>query len=280
MKFTFSLALLLVVFTTLSAQQSLFDKAVRLDSLYDLILNGETKLANEVFAELRDLYPSGEDLTDRVIYEDVSGDNFYLAPKMNYVNNFLVDLRQETVATSTELEDQRDSLIYIAIELAEADCPQPIPGEPGACIFADELMDLSLFGKAEDISALRTALGQEYAYLNKQLRNIELQIFDLDVALDRLQKEENAALNLEGTSGPGEFLTSKGSVAGQGFAPIVVQSGGGGSVQGAVIDGASRWIAERMREELSIAFFDRFETWLEEQNMGTLFPSTVKALVA
>ena len=278
MKFYLGLALSFFAFTPLFSQQSLFDKAVRLDSLYDRLLAGETDLADDIFAELRDLYPSGQDLTDRAIHQDVSGDNFYLAPKMNYVHNHLLDIRRETRASTDELDELRDSLIYAAIEAAEAACPEQDPGAPDACPFADELLELSLWGKAEEIAAVRAALGDDYPELDAALRRIELEIFDVDIALDQLEKEKTAALSLEGGSGPGEFLTGGGGAAGQGFAPIVVQSAGGGSVQGAVIDGASRWIAERMREELSIAFFDRFEIWLEEQNMTTLFPSTVKAL--
>jgi hypothetical protein len=60
--------------------------------------------------------------------------------------------------------------------------------------------------------------------------------------------------------------------------PIIINNQSGGLSQSAIIDGAAKWIAERLRQELSIAFFDRFEGWAEAQNVSMLFPNTLAVL--
>ena len=270
--------LFLVLITTagsLCAQNSLFDKAVVLDSLYDRILAGENELAPEVFAVLKTLYPGGDDLTDAIVYQDVTADNFYLTPKINYVRSQLLGVQAEVDQTAEELEEQRDSLTIIIVELADAAC---YANGAETCPFEDDLLNVKLFTGAEYITGLLEAIDPAlYPELHRRIAALQQDILRLEVAIDQLQKSEEAELRLNGTAGPGEFLTGAGSVVDQGFAPIIVPSGGG-SLQSSVIDGASRWIAERMREELSIAFFDRFEVWLEEKRMHTLFPETVRAL--
>jgi hypothetical protein len=282
MKFTFSLALLLSAFTSLSAQQSLFDKAVRLDSLYDHIRAGEHMLAGDVFAELRDLYNEGEDLTDDAIYRDVSGQNSYLAPKMNYVHNFLEDTRAKVDTSVVTLKVTFGELIELASSKADEACANAgyrDEDEENACPFAISINSLREYPSAKQLAYLRRQIDvDEFGPLVKELKAIETRLYEIDVQLDLLKRQDEAVLRLSGSDG-GIGLPIGGSAdVGQSFAPIIVQSGGGGSVQGAVIDGASRWIAERMREELSIAFFDRFEIWMEEQKMASLFPSTIRAL--
>jgi len=282
MKLVFNLALILSAFASLSAQQSLFDKAVRLDSLYDHIRAGEHTLAEEVFAELRDLYPEGEDLTNDAIYKDVSGQNNYLAPKMNYVHNFLEDNRARADTSVSILKQTFSDLIELAARKAEAACTRAgygLEDEENPCPFAINIRSLREYPSAKQLAYLRKQVDAEaFAPLISELKIIETQLYEIDVQLDLLKRQDEAVLRLSGSDG-GIGLPVGGSAdVGQALAPIIVQSGGGGSVQGAVIDGASRWIAERMREELSIAFFDRFEIWMEEQKMASLFPSTIRAL--
>lgn len=281
MKLLLSIALILAVFTSISGQQSLFDKAVRLDSLYDQIRIGKHALAEDMFAELRDLYPEGEDLTNDAIYNDVSGQNNYLAPKMNYVHNFLEDNRARADTSVAILKESFNELIKLAVLKAEEACVSTGFGleEENACPFAISIGSLREYPSAKQLAYLRKQVNPEaFAPLIKELKEIETRLYEIDVQLDLLKRQDEAVLRLTGSDG-GIGLPIGGSAeVGQALAPIIVQSGGGGSVQGAVIDGASRWIAERMREELSIAFFDRFEIWMEEQNMASLFPSTIRAL--
>lgn len=260
---------------SLSAQNSLFDKAVILDSLYDRVLAGEEAAAPAIFDQLKTLYPGGDDLSDELVYQDVTDDNFYLTPKINYVRNQLMDVKADASQTAERLEERRDTVIDLALEAAEAVCYAEGADD---CDFSSPLLDMQLFPGGEYLIALRAAVDpEEYPDLYALLTDLEREMLDLEVAIDQLQKSEDAELRLNGTAGPGEFLTGAGSVVDPGFAPIIVPQGGG-SLQSSVIDGASRWIAERMREELSIAFFDRFEVWLEEKGMRTLFPETVTAL--
>ncbi len=282
MKFTFSLALLLLALANLYAQQSIFDKAVRLDSLYDQILAGETELAEDIFAEFRDLYPEGENLTNDAIYKDVSGQNSYLAPKMNYVHNFLVDTRSRADTSIFILKNTYTELIKTVVAKAEQACLEAGYGAyktENACPFILSIMSLEDNPAAKQVAYLRSQIDPvEFAPLIAEIKDIENQLYEIDVKLDLLKRQDEAVLRLSGSDGGSSLPMSAGTDVGQPFAPIVVQSGNGGSVQGAVIDGASRWIAERMREELSIAFFDRFEIWMEEERMDILFPNTNKAL--
>jgi hypothetical protein len=280
MRFTFSLLLLFAVITPLSSQQSLFDKALRIDSLYDQIRGGETELADQIFAELRDLYPEGEDLTDDAIYRDVSGQNSYLAPKMNYVHNFLEDTRAQADSSMATLKRTFSELIDLAVKKAALGCANAgyrTEADGNPCPFGISIRSLREYPSAKQLAYLRSRIDvTNFGPLVAELKAIEIQLYEIDVQLDLLKRQGDAALRLSGSDG-GIGLPVGGSAdVGQAFAPIVVQSGS--SVQGALIDGASRWIAERMREELSIAFFDRFEIWMEEQKMSSLFPSTVRAL--
>lgn len=282
MKLLLSIALTLAVCSSIFGQQSLFDKAVRLDSLYDHIRTGEHALAEDMFAELRDLYTDGEDLTNDAIYKDVSGQNSYLAPKMNYVHNFLEDKRARADTSVVILKKSFSELIQQAVLKADEACANAgygTRGEENECPFAINISSLREYPSAKQLAYLRKQVNPEaFAPLIKELKEIETRLYEIDVQLDLLKRQDEAVLRLSGSDG-GIGLPIGGSAeVGQALAPIIVQSGGGGSVQGAVIDGASRWIAERMREELSIAFFDRFEIWMEEQKMASLFPSTIRAL--
>ncbi len=282
MKPIITFILLFLALGSLTAQQSLFDKAIRLDSLYDQIRTGDHHLAEDVFAELRDLYNEGEDLTDEAIYDDVSGQNSYLAKKMNYVHSFLVNDREKADTSIVKLKETYQVLIELVEQKCIAACENAgYEGEDEAneCPFITSIGSLKYNPAVKQVAYLRSRIDPaEFGVLVDELKTIETQLYEIDVQLDLLKRQGEAVLRLSGSDGGIGLPVGGGAEVGQTFAPIIVQSGGGGSVQGAVIDGASRWIAERMREELSIAFFDRFEIWMEEQRMASLFPSTVRAL--
>lgn len=61
---------------------------------------------------------------------------------------------------------------------------------------------------------------------------------------------------------------------------IIIQPSGGASFQSNILDGAAKFIAERMKEEISIAFFDKFQNTLERTNLRTLFPQTTNIMVS
>ena len=264
------LALVSLLSTSLSAQRSLFDKALVLDSLYDRVLDGEEELAADFFSELRTVYPNGKNVGNKAVFEDITDGNTFLLPKVNYVYYLLEEETEETAAEEERLRGAREEILELARQAAAAASPH----EDG-----DFGLGLSLMltdNEAAVLRQLREGLPPEYVELAEVLEKAEAALYRLDVQIDRLKRQDQSLFSDGDDVGLG-LPVSDGSAVDRGFAPIIVQSQGG-SAQGAVIDGASRWIAERMREELSIAFFDRFEVWMDEKKMHHLFPATIQAL--
>ena len=275
------LALLALTAPT-AAQHSLFDQALLLDSLYERVLDGEDHLAQDFFTQLRQLYPNGDQLTDEVVARALTDDNYYLAPKVNYVRSQLTRAVDNTAAVKDSLEWIRYYLEEATDSVLQAACPDYLEGNTDACPFASAIEEFADYARAADVSRIRRLITdadepERYRTVDDFLAKVEPRLYELDVTLDKLAKQQEAALSLYGSAETAEFLTGGSAVADRGFAAAIAPPPAG-SVQGAVIDGASRWIAERMREELSIAFFDRFENWLDDRNVGTLFPATVDAL--
>lgn len=261
---------ILFLCTSGRAQQSLYDRAILLDSLYDRVLDGEAEMAAPFYAQLRGLYPGGENLTNEAVQADITEDNPFLMPKLNYVYNLLDEEIEETSEEEERLSGLRDTLVALAARSARLYCP-----DDGYCDFAENL-ELIFDDEAQTVRAVRLALSEEYTELAEVLRKIEIQLYEVDVQLDRLKRQDEALFRDGDDVGLG-LPVGAGTTVESGFAPVIIESGGS-SAQGAIIDGASRWIAERMREELSIAFFDRFEVWMEEKKVGHLFPHTIGAM--
>jgi len=270
MKFISLLTLLLATSVVINAQRSIFDRALIIDSLYDRILDGEEELADPFFAQLRALYPGGKNLTNEAVRIDLTRNNAFLNPKLNFVYNLLDQKVEETDAEGTLLREGRKELLALAKEAALSACPT------ADCDFVYNLNFFFEDKAAITIRETRERLAPEYADLAKLLRDIEVRLYELDVKIDRLKRRDEALFR-DGEDVALGLPVGGGETVDQTFAPVIIQSGGG-SAQGAIIDGAGRWIAERMREELSIAFFDRFEVWLEEKKMTHLFPATIRAL--
>lgn len=261
----------LLLGTCVRAQRSLFDKAVVIDSLYDRILDGEEAYAGAFFGQLRGLYPGGENLSNEVIRKDVTTDNSFLTPKLNYVFNLLDEEVSELAEAEAQLRATRAGIIELVQQAGRAACPNR------DCPFSYRFNFFNEGNEAIVLREVRETLDAEaYPELYDLLETAETGLYKLDVRIDRMKRQDEALFRDGDDVGLGLPVGGDNTVA-QTFGPIIVEAGGG-SAQSAIIDGASRWIAERMREELSIAFFDRFEIWLEEKKMGYLFPSTVEAL--
>ena len=273
MRYFITLVLFALVLSAASGQTSLFDKALVLDSLYNRILDGETELAPDVFAEFRTLYPGGDRLTNEALYEDINEENVFLVSKMNYVNSLVEDRRVEDDGRREALEGARATVLAGVDALALEYCPDE------ECEWYGDLTIMILVNEAQEMRRIRKKYltdKPELAEFAEKLKALERALLAIDVQLDRIEREDEALIRGTGEDGGLGLPVAEGATVEKGFAPIVVEAAGG-SVQGAVIDGASRWIAERMREELSIAFFDRFEIWLEERQLHTLFPHTASA---
>lgn len=265
--------MLCCVFTLSAQQSSLFHRAVELDSLYTALDEGDKSAADAFFDVLRTLYNAGDELDDSAIRSDFTG-NAYVDRKVGIVFNEL-SLRDDARGRLVErLYLRRDSFLRVAIVEAESFCNARIE-ETGRCAITPILRDLATAPKVSKLQNLRKAATNEA--LQERIQGIELEIYDID---RRLEREETIAqtilqLNAEaGSSQPfGQTATTSLTPL-----PIVVESGGPSSLQASVLDGASKWIAQRMREELSIAFFDRFEAWIENENIRILFPNTFNAI--
>lgn len=271
--------------SSLCAQQSLFDKAIALDSIYDLVRAGEDRQSREFFAQLRDMYEGGERLSDEAIYEDIAATNIYLRPKLNLVFSKLEATQADEVAGVEVLQARIDSLYELAIVTAEAACrannDDPSTELDSICGYGIYIDILKEYQTNRQLALLRKKAAAENPELSAYLRTLENRAYELAAQMDEEQVSDEAVLRLSGRAGSGLPFSNTATVNDQAFSPIVVQqAAGGGSLQANVIDGASKWIAERMREELSIAFFDRFEIWMEDQEMHTLFPHTFRALDA
>ena len=141
------------VFTPISAQESLFVKAVILDSLYNRIRDGDREMTGKVFAQLRGLYPGGENLSDGAIYKDIGKENAFLAPKINYVYNLLEGVQEVDDGEEEWLTGIRDSLIERSIEVSRKHCKEEF------CDFVITLEFMVFTDEAQEIRGVREGLS-------------------------------------------------------------------------------------------------------------------------
>ncbi|MEM6770258.1 MAG: hypothetical protein AAF597_06740, partial [Bacteroidota bacterium] len=189
----------------------------------------------------------------------------------------LVNQYAEEDNSLAELKAQRAQVFAQALQQAGEVCAASEPLPDGKdCSFSLSLGSLEDNQTVQQLAYLRSRIIDTHPELFADLGLLENDLYELDAQIDQLEREEASVLRLKADTGLDLVLGGEQNFN-QGFTPLVVQTGGG-SLQSSLIDGASRWIAERMREELSIAFFDRFEVWMKEQRMESLFPNTIKAL--
>ncbi|MEL7163547.1 MAG: hypothetical protein AAFN92_22510, partial [Bacteroidota bacterium] len=272
MTFRFCCCLLLLVAAPLSAQNSLFHKALLLDTLYDH-LEEQNATPRRFFQELRDLYPG--EVTDADVRTDFT-DNPFLAQRVGNVFNLLSLSEGEDRDQTTELREERARLLSVIGRQAANYCANLVKrGE--TCPFAEEIKQLNKGDVSEILPVIREGILNKV--LRRELMETERALYAIDRQLLELTLATEKNLLLSAAVGTG--LPFSGGEGGQAFTSIVLPaSTSSQSLQASLIDGASRWIAERMREELSIAFFDRFEDWIGDQNVYVLFPNTFAALGA
>ncbi|MEM8582889.1 MAG: hypothetical protein AAGF87_01405 [Bacteroidota bacterium] len=257
---------------SIAAQESLLSMAIRLDSLYDQ-LDENDDAAQGFFDELKKLYGKDGQIDEFVIQSDF-GNNQYMAAR---VQNVFGELGMREDDASQELDSivrRMDELLAIAEERVEATCR----------VESNNIQDCDLlkiieenFQEPDAVILRKVREATEDTKLREDLLEIEDEFLALDRQKTELQNSTESVLLLSADAGGG-FNFSPASESSQAFAPIVIQAPSGGSFQSSLLDGASKWIAERMREELSIAFFDRFKTWIGNGNLDYLFPNTVGAM--
>ncbi|MEM6398183.1 MAG: hypothetical protein AAF741_17660 [Bacteroidota bacterium] len=268
-----SILVLLTVNASLSAQESLLSMAIRLDTLYDQ-LDENDNAAQDFFDELKKLYGQDGQIDEFVIQSDF-GNNQYMSARVQNVFGEL-NMREDDAARELDSVNTRmDSLLNFAIARIEATCGV-ISNNLEECELYQIINDNFYEPEATILRMVREATEE-----GTKIRETLLKIEDEYLALQRiktdLESDTESVLLLSADAGGG-FNFSSAAESSQAFAPIVIQSPTGGSLQSSILDGTAKWIAERMREELSIAFFDRFKTWIGNGNLDYLFPNTVGAM--
>ena len=264
------LLLLLTGGPALLAQQSLFHKAVRLDSLYDAVDDGNEAAADAFFAELQTIY-NGNSLVDRATIRADFEDNEFLSRKVSIVYGAASSRAESQGAIIDALYAERDSLLRTAGTLAQDYCASI----GGGCKAGNLIRQLVLNPTLPNLTALREGVAIEK--LKKILADFEVQVYVVDRALEREESIVETILQLNAATGDG--ISFGGSqTQSLNTSPLILQPAGPTSLQASVIDGAAKWIAERMREELSIAFFDRFGEWVSEKSIRLLFPKTFNSI--
>ena len=125
--------------------------------------------------------------------------------------------------------------------------------------------------------------------LKKKSRElIKLNIKISQAEKQKVQREREEAAGLISTMLEGEILNTPVD-AGPAlyYTPSVIERprlntvviSGGGSFESDLLDATAGFIAERMKEELNVAFFEKFMTVLERPAVRTLFPTTHDLLI-
>lgn len=121
----------------------------------------------------------------------------------------------------------------------------------------------------------------------RRLVKLNIRILETEKARIQREKEEAAGVirsqNMEemlddgNAEGPQLYYTP--SVIERPRLNTVIMTGGGSSFEGDLLDATAGFIAERMKEELNVAFFEKFMTVLERPAVRTLFPTTHNLLI-
>lgn len=258
--------------------QSLLQMAFQLDTLYDRLGDTTSATAGDFFQVLKGLYGQDGELDAYSISQDF-GDNNYLADEVELAFGRL-NLDQDGRAEELrELQEDKLRIFRGALQQAKRTCEFPIAmaeGENKNCVIRAEIAQ---FEAQPSLILLQEIRGKTLdEKLRDNLKDLVLEVIRIDQQINELNAStEETILRLSAGANSGLSFNSNTANL-QALAPIVVQAGGGGSFQSNLLDGASKWIAERMREELSIAFFDRFKRWVGGQNIYILFPNTFDAL--
>lgn len=117
----------------------------------------------------------------------------------------------------------------------------------------------------------------------RQVLNLKKNLFELDLALKEYDNSNNTLNNFFDLGDDKSFsdrYISPGTAQPIDVSKTVIVQSSAASLQTSLIDATATFIAERMKEELNVAFFDRFEKFIEDKNVKLLFPTTFNVLKA
>lgn len=245
------------------SSQTIFDYAIQMDSLYNQLKAGDESAAKLFFEIARKVagveqYNPSVDIIREL---GVAG----LDVEVQYANKlYNLSKRLETDELSI-YKNRRDSIagkVYDLLNIPQSTVKNVL--NTGGDF--DVIMDLFVDLDAQPDSIYRKVI----------LLMIEIEDIEEKIKIYEGLKTNNSGLSQKDEALDAFPITAEGTVGSA--SPIIIQNQVGGSAQSAIIDGAAKWIAERMRQELSIAFFDRFENWAENKNITQLFPNTLSVL--
>lgn len=259
--------------------QSLFDIAMKLDSLAELIEKDSNHLAQPFFDEFAKIYDNNyyqasNDYSPGFIRNDVA-DNVLLSPIVSLAFTELSYSNPDGNNLFIKLKAQKDSIGAILFDSIRVNCKTPncseLPNFEEYAYYARNYNEYYVQFFADAVIQLDDNTKKSLQPLMREMTRLNYQLEQsINKKSSKVQQSQNVGVSLPPSS---DFSSTA-------VIPITIQQAGGGSAQSAIIDGAAKWMAQRMRQELSIAFFDRFEDWADEKNISLLFPNTLSVLKA
>ncbi len=285
--FFFIQDLLLILFLIsplmLPSQTSLFELAVTLDDL-DERLTEDDKAAEAFFEHLKDLYP-GKNVSSEVIAVDFRN-NSYLNKRVEFAFDLLQTSNQGVKDAILILYEQAEKEIQELIDQASFTNfkgAQPIL-DANPDILPPAIALLERNPKLDNLDSLKAKLKILQEVEGKTTGTIASRINQSVAKLNKIRskiidEEEKVTNEKFDFIGEGDILAlNMPGLADPVANTILVQAATQSSFQSSLIDATATFIAERMKEELNMAFFERFERFLEGHNIHILFPNTAKAL--
>ncbi|MEO0472321.1 MAG: hypothetical protein AAF206_22040, partial [Bacteroidota bacterium] len=256
--------------------QTIYDLAIELDSLYEGTSIEDPSSVEPFFAALRKV----NKLPASYPIESLGANTgSILSSEIGLMSRLYQRTKDSEQNELSRLRAQKDSLAREGFRMM--DVPEPKKNE-----FVRYAINT---GAGTDLTVL-FQLYKEFAFYEKKpveslpdsiprrLAEIELRIQLVDNHIQEIYNEKSNDINLILEEEALNLFPLGDDQPISSAPPIIIQNQGGGSAQSAIIDGTAKWLAERMRQELSIAFFDRFETWAEKENIHLLFPNTLSTL--
>ena len=297
--------LLFLCFVSVVGAQSVYDVAFHLDSIYTNLKNGEERsaAAEEFVRELSSIFPSGvfrEENRDLAVRRIMQENPYFREVEEEVFSEITI----QKAAKELELDSLREvrfSLLLGVLDIYRGKCDQQTLSrrKTNSQTSTEALLDRLNFDCSEvkmhfdslgnwsrrgddglDYNQVRRELLSLIPKMQGTLDNVFKEFFNLDRTIRDLEEaelSEKILFDLNVATNSAAFSNTA-ALASQPLTSIVLKQEGSGSLQSSLIDGAAKWIAERMREELSIAFFDRFSNWMERDNIKSLFPATFGVL--
>lgn len=248
--------------------QTIFDLAVQIDSLYDKVKVGDAAAAKKIYH----LLPKSKNIITGFGQPEYIGSNAFSHTNTETIYKLYLETLNEEGQAQSKLWNQIDSLkeeTFSMLQQADSVYVQStidwVMESGGGLYNAKEVIMEDVEGPYPDsIRAKKDAMVREMQLLKNQI--------------DELQSAESGKVNLIQEEEALDLMPIGVENTASLISPIIIQNQGGGSAQSAIIDGTAKWLAERMRQELSMAFFDRFESWAEKKNIDLLFSNTLSVL--